>query len=58
MGRAILDPKLINKLTSHRGKSPKYIRESASKLANKLGVSSEVALIVMAKGASINNSYN
>jgi hypothetical protein len=53
MGRAILDPKLIDKLTSHRNKSEKYIRESVSKLANRLGVPSEVALIVMAKREGI-----
>jgi len=58
MARAILDRKLIDKLTSHRGKSEKYIRESVSKLANKLGVASEVALIVMAKREGIGTAVS
>lgn len=53
MGRAILDQKLLSKVATEKGKPGKYIRESVSKLAQKRGVSSEAALIYIARGCGI-----
>ena len=52
MGR-ILDPKLLGKLAGRLKKSEKSTRESVSRFANKQGIASEVALIVLAKREGI-----
>ena len=49
MGRVILDPKLVGKIADAKDKSEQYIKETVSKLAHKRGVSSEAALIYLAK---------
>ncbi len=53
MARKILDPKLLAKIAAARNKPPKYIGERVSKLAHKHGVSSEAALIYLAKQSGI-----
>jgi hypothetical protein len=49
----ILDPKLLSKLAERQDKSEKYTRETVSRFANKQGIASEVALIVLAKREGI-----
>lgn len=49
----ILDPKLLSKLAAKLGKSKQHTRETISRFANKQGIASEVALIVLAKREGI-----
>jgi uncharacterized protein (TIGR02391 family) len=49
VGRRILDPSLMAKLASKLGRPEKSIGVTVSKTAHKLGVSSEAALILLAK---------
>jgi uncharacterized protein (TIGR02391 family) len=49
MVRKILDQKLLAKIATAKGKTEKYIGEVVSKLAHKRGVSSEAALVYIAK---------
>jgi len=49
MARKILDQKLLAKIAAVKGKTEKYIGEAVSKLAHKQGVSSEAALVYIAK---------
>lgn len=49
----ILDPKLLSKLAAKLDKSEQYVRETISRFANKEGIASEVALIVLAKREGI-----
>ena len=53
MARKILDPKLLAKIATAKNKREKYIGEMVSKLAHKHGVSSEAALIYLAKQSGI-----
>ena len=53
MARKILDPKLLAKIAVAKDKSEKYIGEMVSKLAHKHSVSSEAALIYLAKQSGI-----
>ncbi|WP_315831738.1 TIGR02391 family protein [Bradyrhizobium prioriisuperbiae] len=53
MARKILDPKLLTKIATAKNKPGKYIGETVSKLAHKYGVSSEAALIYLAKQSGI-----
>ena len=53
MGKTILDPKLLAKLAAAKRKSEKYIRETVSKFAQRHGVSSEAALVVMARQSGV-----
>ena len=50
MGRRILDPKIMGKLAKKLGKKDvKLINKMVSRRAAKLGISSEAALILIAK---------
>ncbi len=53
MPKQILDPKLVAKVAAAKRKPEKYIRETVSKFAHRQGVSSEAALVVLAKQSSI-----
>jgi uncharacterized protein (TIGR02391 family) len=53
MARNILDPKLLAKIAAAARKTEKYIRERVSKLAHRHGVSSEAALVYLAKQSGI-----
>ncbi len=53
MNEPRLNPVLLNKLANKAGKKEKYIREQIAKRANKLGISSEAALIIWAKQMGI-----
>jgi uncharacterized protein (TIGR02391 family) len=53
MARKILDPKLLGKIAAAKNKPKKYIGEMVSKLAHKHSVSSEAALIFLAKQSNI-----
>jgi hypothetical protein len=53
MARRILDPKLLAKIATAQRKTEKYVGESVSKLAHKRGVSSEAALVYLAKQSDI-----
>ncbi|MBI4147752.1 hypothetical protein HY490_00505 [Candidatus Woesearchaeota archaeon] len=44
-----IDPVLLKKLSDKSGKSEKYVREQVSKKAGRLGISSEAALVLLAK---------
>jgi uncharacterized protein (TIGR02391 family) len=49
MARTFLDPKLLTKIAAAKDKPEKYIGEMVSKLAHRRGVSSEAALVYLAK---------
>jgi len=53
MARKLLDPKLLTKIAAAKGKSEKYIGEMVSKFAHKHGVSSQAALVYLAKQSDI-----
>jgi uncharacterized protein (TIGR02391 family) len=56
MARRILDPKLMTKLAKKLGRQEQSIRVSVSQKAHKLGISSEAALISLAKQHGIGTS--
>jgi uncharacterized protein Ymh len=53
MASKILDPKLLAKIAAAKNKPRKYIGETVSKFAHKHGVSSEAALVCLAKQSGI-----
>jgi hypothetical protein len=53
MAKTILDPKLLAKVAAARRKPEKYIRETVSKFAHRHSVSSEAAIVTMAKKSGI-----
>ena len=56
MGRRFLDPTLMSKLAKHFGNKRENVNVMVSKKANKLGISAEAALIVLAKENGIGTS--
>ena len=57
MGRAILDPKIMAKIAERSGrKNPSSVSVMISQKASKLGISSEAALIIIAKKHGIGTS--
>jgi uncharacterized protein (TIGR02391 family) len=57
MGRQILDPKLLEKIAKARKTDTRAARVVVSKKAAKLGISSEAALVVLAKQHSIGTAH-
>jgi uncharacterized protein (TIGR02391 family) len=56
MGRRVLDPTLMSKLTKRFGNTKENVNVMVSKKANKLGISAEAALIILAKENDIGTS--
>jgi hypothetical protein len=56
MARRILDPKLMTKLAGKLGKKEVAVSVMVSKKAHQLGISSEAALILLAKQHGIGTS--
>ncbi len=57
MARKILDQTLLAKIATNKGKSQKYIGEMVSKLAHKHSVSSEAALVYIARQCGIGTNH-
>src|SRR5580693_7085281 len=53
MARRILDPELLAKVAATKRKPEKYVRETVSKFAQRHGVASETALVIIARQSGI-----